>query len=165
MAASSVSWTFAISAFARSRSSRCNAAVRNNRSRSAFADAVPASRPARSRSSSATRSKRSRSAVARPSASPAAASMEAPVDAVRDIGRSSGVPFVEGRSSVSRSDMECLHDRYYRGPEDHDEERREDEENHGKEHLDRSGTRLFFRELTAAHAYLARELSERTRKR
>src|SRR5438309_2242618 len=154
MAASSVSWTFAISAFARSRSSRCNAAVRNNRSRSAFADAVPASR-----------SKRSRSAVARPSASPAAASMEAPVDAVRDIGRSSGVPFVEGRSSVSRSDMECLHDRYYRGPEDHDEERREDEENHGKEHLDRSGTRLFFRELTAAHAYLARELSERTRKR
>src|SRR5439155_20917979 len=92
-------------------------------------------------------------------------SMEAPVDAVRDIGRSSGVPCVEGRSSVSRSDMECLHDRYYRGPEDHDEERREDEENHGKEHLDRSGTRLFFRELTAAHAYLARELSERTRKR
>src|SRR5207245_4682600 len=118
-----------------------------------------------SRSSSATRSKRSRSPVARASASSAAASAEGPVDAVRDVGRSSGVPFVEGRSSVSRSDMECLHDRYYRGAEDDDEERREDEENHRKEHLDRSGARLLFRELTAAHAHLARELSERARER
>src|SRR5947208_821953 len=153
----------------RSIRSRCSSASRWSRSRSAAAVAiaaatVPISRPVRWRISAARRSSRSRSAVARRTASSTETRSEASCgEGAAPIGTAgSGAPRGVARSSVSRSDIQGLHDLGYRWAEDHDEERWEDEQDHGEEHLDRRRARLFLRALAPSHAHLLRELAERT---